>query len=409
MKIRLIYFLILFASVTNVNAQWAEVNLPDNVYLRGAAFFSSTEGYVCGYSTPPDSGYYGKIWKTTDGGQSWTMNASSINHRFNDVVKSGSDNVWVTGDSGLVFRFDLLNNFYIYQNITGLSLLCGSSPDSLTFYCAGENGALFRTLDAGYHWDTLNSGTVENINDIYFTTRAQGWIVADGGYLAMTTDSGNTWTFANQPYWGFRDLNSLSYQGSTGLNPYVVGTSGSGMYSTDGGTSWYQFATNTGEVLNSVQFGTTNSGIICGANGFVSRSSNGGGNWNTDVVPRTVDYYDVSFGSDSVAYICGDSGVVLKSTVDVSGISENNYTSNLNAFPNPASEQLYLELNSEAPATFTIRILDITGKEVQSSQNTVAGGRQIVQVKNFSELANGVYFITVSNANGTATTKVVKN
>lgn len=408
MKIRFCYLLLLFISATNLSAQWTEVNLPENVHLRGAAFFSSTEGYVCGYSTPPDSGYYGKIWKTTDGGQSWSMNASSINHRFNDVVKAGSDNIWVTGDSGLVFRFDLLNNFYIYQNITGLSLLCGTSPDSLTFYCAGENGSLFRTLDGGYHWDTLNSGTLENINDIYFTTTAQGWVVADGGYLAMTTDSGNTWTFANQPFWGFRDLNSLSYQGTTGLNPYVVGTSGAGMYSTDGGTSWFQFSTNTGNEIECIRFGTVNGGIMCGADGFVSRSSNAGTTWATDVVPRSVDYYDLAFASDSVAYICGDSGVVLKSTVDVSGITDVNSVATMNAYPNPAHEELFIELNPDITTTYTIRITDVTGAQVQTSQYNASSGHQIVQIAGFSELANGIYFITISGENSTATAKVVK-
>jgi photosystem II stability/assembly factor-like uncharacterized protein len=391
-----------------LNAQWDTLHTGYNLRYEAIDFKDANNGVVIGNDvSAAGTGY---ILVTVDGGISWSTSPLPYQLERHDVDYAPSGNYWVVGDSGRVIYLGWPTSGYLYQGyISQRNLYCGFVLNDSVFYCGGEGGTLLRTLNSGSSWDTLASGTLETINDVYFSNPANGWIVADGGYLAMTTDSGNTWTFANQPFWGFRDLNSLSYQGSTGLNPYVVGTSGSGMYSTDGGTSWFQFATNTGEVLNAVQFGTTNSGIICGAHGFVSRSSNGGGNWNTDVVPRTVDYYDVSFGSDSVAYICGDSGVVLKSTVDVSGISENNYTSNLNAFPNPASEQLYLELNSEAPATFTIRILDITGKEVQSSQNTVAGGRQIVQVKNFSELANGVYFITVSNANGTATTKVVKN
>jgi len=408
MKIRFIYFLILFAIATNVNAQWDTLHTGFNLRYEAIDFKDENNGVVIGNDlSAAGTGY---ILITVDGGISWSTSPLPYQLERHDVDYAPSGNYWVVGDSGRVIYLGWPNSGYIYQGyLTQQNLYCGFVSNDSVFYCGGEGGALFRTLNSGSTWDTLSSGTLETINDIYFSTAANGWIVADGGYLAMTTDSGNTWTFANQPFWGFRDLNSLSYQGTTGLNPYVVGTSGAGMYSTDGGTSWFQLATNTGEILNSIQFGTTNGGIICGANGFVSRSNNGGGNWNTDVVPRSVDYYDISFGSDSVAYICGDSGVVLKSTVDVSGISENNNVSNLNAYPNPASEQLYLELNSEVPTNYTIRIFDITGTEVRSSQNIVVIGKQIVQINNFSELANGVYFITVTNASGTATTKVVKN
>jgi photosystem II stability/assembly factor-like uncharacterized protein len=407
MKIKTIIAAASAAFSLTLQAQWSEVNIPDTTQLRSVSFIDNNIGYVCGKHDGAVD--YGKLWRTADGGQNWTLVASAINVSFNSVEKTADNFVWVAGDSGLVFRCDLANNFFIYQNISSYTLNCGSSPDSSIFYCAGDNGVLYSTYDSGIHWDTLQSGTLENINDIYFENAAEGWIVADGGYIASTLDSGNTWTFANQPFWGFRDLNSLSFQGTTGMNPYVVGSNGAGMFSTDGGSNWFQYSTNTGSEIACIQFGTTNGGIMCGTDGFVSRTSNGGGFWSTDVVPRAVDYNDVAFGSDSVAYICGDSGVVLKSTVDVSGIPENSNVSNLNAFPNPASEQLYIELNSEVPTTYSMRIFDITGTEVLSQQNIVVSGQLIIRVDNFSELANGIYFITVTNSNGTATSKVVKN
>lgn len=407
MKFKLL-FLIFFSVAVSLNAQWDTLSTGhNNLNFESIDFRDANNGVMIG-NDPTNPGF-GLLLVTTDAGNTW---GNSLVYQIDrhDIDFAPSGNYWVVGDSGRVIYLGWPTSGYIYQgSISNSDLLCGFPVNDSVFFTAGGNGVLYRTLDYGFHWDTLNSGTLENINDIYFTTAADGWIAADGGYIAHTADSGNTWTFANQPFWGFQNFNSLSYQGSTGLNPYAVGSSGSGMYSTDGGTSWFQFSTNTSVAVNCISFGTTNSGIMCGNNGFVSRSVNAGGNWTTDVVPRVVNYHDVAFGSDSVAYICGDSGVVLKSTVDVSGISENSNASNLNAFPNPASEQLYIELNSEVPATYTMRIFDITGTEVLSQQNIVVSGQRIIEVDNFSELANGVYFITVSNSSGTATSKVVKN
>lgn len=390
-----------------LNAQWDTLHTGYNLRYEAIDFKDANNGVVIGNDvSAAGTGY---ILVTVDGGISWSTSPLPYQLERHDVDYAPSGNYWVVGDSGRVIYLGWPTSGYLYQGyISQRNLYCGFVLNDSVFYCGGEGGTLLRTLNSGSSWDTLASGTLETINDVYFSNPANGWIVADGGYLAMTNDSGNTWTFANQPFWGFRDLNSLSYQGTTGLNPYVVGTGGAGMYSIDGGTNWYQFATNSSVDINCIRFGTTNGGVICGANGFVARTVNGGGAWSTDAVPRVVDFYDIAFSTDSVAYICGDSGVVLKSTVDVSGITDVNSVVTMNAYPNPAHEELFIELNPEVATTYTIRITDVTGAQVQTSQYNASSGRQIIQIAGFSELANGIYFISISGENSTATAKVVK-
>jgi photosystem II stability/assembly factor-like uncharacterized protein len=407
MKFKLL-FLIFFSVTVSLNAQWDTLSTGHNFLDFSAIdFYSSGSGMILG--NDPTGAWLGEALYTTDGGNTWNRFIGTTRWNRYDLDFTPSGNVWIVGDSGSFVHKEFPLPVHIVTGfISNYPLLCCHAVNDSVFFTAGGNGVLYRTLDYGFHWDTLQSGTLENINDIYFENAAEGWIVANGGYIASTLDSGNTWTFANQPFWGFRDLNSLSFQGSTGMNPYVVGSNGAGMFSTDGGSNWFQYSTNTGSEIACIQFGTTNGGIMCGADGFVSRTSNGGGNWSTDAVPRAVDYHDVVFGSDSVAYICGDSGVVLKSTVDVSGIAEENSAVQMSAYPNPAHEQLFMELNTEVPATYIIRIVDVTGVEVYSTQYNASGGRQIVEIESFHELATGIYFVNISGEESSTTAKVVK-
>lgn len=406
MKFNVIITLFCTLSMT-LSAQWDTLQTGYNLRFEAIDFKDVNNGVVIGNDVSVSGTGY--ILTTTDGGISWSTSPLPYEHERHDVDYAPSGNYWVVGDSGRVIYLGWPTSGYIYQGyISHRNLYCGFVLNDSVFYCGGDGGTLLRTMNSGSTWDTLASGTLETINDIYFFNTATGWIVADGGYLAMTTDSGNTWTFANQPFWGFRDLNSLSYQGTTGLNPYVVGSSGAGMYSIDGGTSWFQFATNTGTDINCVRFVTTNGGVMFGANGFVAHTVNGGGNWSTNVVPRAVDLYDIAFASDSIAYICGDSGVILKSAVDISGITEWNSNETLNAYPNPAQEQLFIEFNADVAGSYTISIVDVAGAEVQRTQFIGSGGRQVVPIAGFSELADGIYFINISDENSTATTKVVK-
>jgi hypothetical protein len=80
----------------------------------------------------------------------------------------------------------------------------------------------------------------------------------------------------------------------------------------------------------------------------------------------------------------------------------------MSAYPNPAHEQLFMELNTEVPATYIIRIVDVTGVEVYSTQYNASGGRQIVEIESFHELATGIYFVNISGEESSTTAKVVK-
>ena len=64
-------------------------------------------------------------------------------------------------------------------------------------WVAGDDGFLSRTDDAGITWAQQTVGTKEAINDIYFRSKEDGFLLA-GNAIFVSHDSGTRWTEARR-------------------------------------------------------------------------------------------------------------------------------------------------------------------------------------------------------------------
>ena len=65
------------------------------------------------------------------------------------------------------------------------------------------------TTNGGVNWNTMNLGTIANLNGIYFTSALTGYISAGSGDVYKTTNSGVNWIA--QPTGLATPLNSISF------------------------------------------------------------------------------------------------------------------------------------------------------------------------------------------------------
>jgi photosystem II stability/assembly factor-like uncharacterized protein len=131
---------------TSLGARWRWQNpLPQGNNLRGAS--------VVNANTSTLVGEYGTIVRTTDGGNSWTIQSSGT-----------TQTLWAV-----------------------------SFTDSSNGTAVGEVGTILRTTDGGGHWMTQLSGTVLNLRAVSFTDGNSGTAVGEGGVILRTTNGGNTW------------------------------------------------------------------------------------------------------------------------------------------------------------------------------------------------------------------------
>ncbi|NQT14293.1 MAG: hypothetical protein HQ582_16170, partial [Planctomycetes bacterium] len=95
----------------------------------------------------------GRIWRTRDGGASWSgYDLQPLAGRF-DVHFANSQKGWIVGGSGLILA----------------------------------------TIDGGVTWRKQTSGVGEHLLAVDFSDARTGWAVGYSGTILKTTDGGNTW------------------------------------------------------------------------------------------------------------------------------------------------------------------------------------------------------------------------
>jgi hypothetical protein len=101
--------------------------------------------------------------------------------------------------------------------------------------------------------------------------------------------------------------------------------------------------------------------------------------------------------------ICGN---IKTDTVNVNislGINENvAFGQSINLYPQPSKNILNISLSNYYEQTIKIRVSDVNGKEIRSSELLVQNGKALVETE---ELSNGVYIVQFQNGNKQITQK----
>ncbi|MCK4777140.1 MAG: S8 family serine peptidase, partial [Actinomycetia bacterium] len=174
----------------------------------------------------------------------------------------------------------------------------------------GDNGTIIRTLNAGVEWESANSGTIEDLYEIFIdiesTESAYGYIVGTNGTILKTSNSGENWS--SQVSGTGNDLNSVYAYGNT--KGFAVGDGGVILITTNGGVTWNS-TTPVGQDLNSVFVPEETSTHIVGDSGRYINSRDEGISWNASIISAN-DLYSVYFISDDLGFAVGENGTVLR-------------------------------------------------------------------------------------------------
>ena len=152
---------------------------------------------------------------------------------------------------------------------------------------------------------------------------------------------------------------------------------------------------------------------LTGGNYYYLGISHPGGNYsfsfatNFDDFDFSSNYFDET---ESNVYVIGRQAHTRMNFDETLGLStiENNGVSFGNLFPNPTTGQTAINYKLENASTVSIKVLDITGKVIYTSnEGTQNSGSHSVSL-DASNFTTGVYYVTVSTENGAVTQKLIK-
>jgi len=205
----------------------------DNISMMGwmydVMFADANNGYAVGQTYDNSyTSYWGVIYKTTNGGGSWTNSTITYetqnqNTELRAVHSTGAGIIYAgglntMGSNSLFKSTDDGNTWSALNFFNDVNSLCFTSTD--TGYAATNLG-IFKTTDAGLTWNNILP-TTQPLFSINIKNEI-GFAVGKNGLIYNTSDRGLSWTLMTSPV-TTQDLLRV-FVVSNAL-AYAVGTSG---------------------------------------------------------------------------------------------------------------------------------------------------------------------------------------
>lgn len=411
MKKHLLLAITLITAKLSFAQLWDTVNINTTNTLAGIEFVDPNTGVAVGYSGTNTGG----IWRTTDGGTSWTsIPVPASTDKLLNVFFADGQTGYAVGDSGLVLKTaDAGATWNATPDVTDAQLKGIYFLDANNGYVGGSNGTLLKTSDGGQTWNVLSdtvTGTTQLIYSIFFTSSSNGYITGDGGMIRMTTDGGSTWTSQPNPFLGFFNGRSIWFtDANTG---YISGLGGRIIKTIDAGATWTALNTWIGANLLSIEFTTPDTGYAAGDNGTILKSTDAGLSWlAADSNITTQNLIAISFVNTNIGYLAGTNGTVLKTINGATPVSEAlKEIAYVNAYPNPFNESATISYRLGESSNVSMSLYDISGRSIFTITEMQQPGEHTFHLNTAAmQLEKGIYFLRMSTANGSKVLKLAVN
>jgi len=261
---------------------WKQVNLPAGILSLPyeISFTSLKTGYI-GFQN-------NKIAKTTDGGETW------VRLKNDPPSGNGYHNSFSFADDTVGYA---VSNYYLYKTSDGgNSWTVTAAPyGAQSVFAVNRSVAYiassfdtYKTSDGGASW----SGSYWNSGLMYFTNPDDGLIFSDYSEIFKKTTGSEDFM---QTYHSSKFVFSwyrISFAEDFGC---ALGGDNSIVVTNDGGSSWKLFNRTEHFSFSDTHFSSTTEGLILGNNGGILRTDDNTRSWYFDEhVPRD-DYYQMAF------------------------------------------------------------------------------------------------------------------
>ena len=408
---------------------WTKLSRGASGYLSRVQFFNDQIGIASGGT------YNGSSFlRTTDGGKHWNTTTDIFNKNgiiitdqsfispmtgwistfwFHSVpIGPGSEIVYnegvifKTSDGGYSWTREL-DTTYHFPRLYEIKFI-----DSTNGIAAGE-GIILRTTNGGSSWETeySNFNGAQLYGGIAWLDSLNQWI-AGNGQLWHTTNCGETWQSIGISNYYSRSIFFIN--DSTGWVAGNQNVSGLLFKTIDGGKTWSKVLTGHSTSYNSIFFSDSLNGYLVGDNAFFAKTSDGGQTWNFISLKHVNKNLRGMFVRDNEhAWIVGDDGIILTVQDLITGINESSSVYLPSGFklyqnyPNPFNPSTKIRYQIRVFSHVTLKIYDVLGREVKTLVNREQNPGSYNLTFNTVNLPSGVYFYRLEAGSFSQTKKLI--
>jgi len=402
---------------------WYQQFLPTGITnnINCLEFTDSLTGYI---ATANNTSAVSYLLKTTNGGDNWfVLVRDTTGNIYSGLKFFNKDTAYIQGYDQILKTTNAGLNWSVQCTLPGTAVGGFFALNMDTIFTVDDQsiiGGLWRTTNGGTSWNKLVNFGSGNPDAVYFFNKNIGFIVRNTDTY-KTTDGGFNWFYiSGGSFFQIQFLDSLiGYK-----------TSGDIKKTTDGGLSWtiqqlpitIQYGMVNFQIINKDTIWGTG-GIIYnnGYKGLIYKTINGGNNWGYQVPlnNNNIGVYNlISFvnknngwsfyyqntgvhtnfgGSDTTFY----TGIKLvEEYVPTGYLLKQNY-------PNPFNPQTNIPFELSESGYVTLKVYDITGREVKELINGSWGKASYVAEFNAENLSSGIYFYRIRFVSGATKKEII--
>lgn len=423
----IITFLFFSSAIFAQNFNWTPQNSGVSVLLNDVYFSDNQTGWAVG-----DDGI---IVNTTDGGQTWNTQASGATDKLRAVFFIDSNTGWAVGGMSNKTMLKTTDGGSNWQSLDANNIFSNlmydiAFADENTGWVI-TNDSIYMTSDGGNTWvkEGYVSGVFsQTIRTIAVTSDTMAFI---GGSMISGVNTRAAEIFYrrpdNAPYlWspsGFDtfvtndDITSIQFVNSD--IGFASSKKGKILQKTDyhpGGIWELNFQlSDEAQGIWSLSFSDENHGLfntsteISGiTNALFYHTANGGETWSStpDTIP---DFLLVTVNSpdSATAWAVGVGGKIYKGVRSPLGINHMTLNLDVNIYPNPSSDIVYVAINSEKNEPINYSVSDLSGRVIEQGQWSLTSSHSRFTL-NLSDAVTGMYFLKLSTNEGQSTFRILK-
>lgn len=436
--IQLFLFALFFLSVDS-RAQNKWEYLPNvGIPIISAGFGRFEDVYFTDYQTGFAVTLKGYIYKTKDGGSTWTISlfdSSAVTKAFRSIEFLDDGKTGIVGPlGGDNYRTEDGGN--TWTNITSAFFdtsamynraICGLSHYGNNFYGVGwfnsKTAHFYRSKDKGLTWETtyIDSSLASALVDVVFVSEDTGFVCGFKGadytigssVILKTTDGGKTWgkVFDRPNDHGIVwKLQFIDRKNAVASIEYSILDTISLVKSTDGGDNWNTISIGkpTGRTQG-IGFVTPMKGWIGGYYSGLYETKDGGATWDT-----------VSFGANFNRFFVMDSSHIYAAGRSIYrygsdftvGIRGDNQLAEVPhkiypIVPNPSKGKIKIEFDLGTTTVVVLQVMNIESKRLWEVHRGVMNPGHYTFYWNEPNAPNGTYFIRLDNNEMAITEKFI--